>query len=99
MVNLTQEWLKHLEKLSNITIDKNQEDKFLSKLDSVINMLDKLNEIDTSDVSDSYWLWNSLRVISWNTDFPNKKEIIWNVKHDVINNSIVIKSTLSSWDE
>ena len=96
MANLTKEELKHLQKLSNVNIDESWEEKFLSKLDSVIWMLDKLNTIDTSNISEINWLWNTLRVISWTKDFPNKKEIIWNVKHEVINNSIVIKSALSS---
>ena len=47
MANLTKEELKHLQKLSNVNIDESWEEKFLSKLDSVIWMLDKLNTIDT----------------------------------------------------
>ena len=46
MANLTKEELKHLQKLSNVNIDESWEEKFLSKLDSVIWMLDKLNTID-----------------------------------------------------
>lgn len=96
MANLTKEELKHLQKLSNVNIDKSWEEKFLSKLDSVIWMLDKLNTIDTSNVTEINWLWNNLRVIKWTKDFQNKKEILENVKHDVINNSILIKSALST---
>lgn len=96
MANLTKDELKHLQELSNVNIDESGEEKFLSKLDSVIWMLDKLNTIDTSDINEINWLWNTLRVISWTKDFPNKKEILWNVKHEVINNSIVIKSALSA---
>ncbi len=96
MTKLTNQELKHLQKLSNVNVDKSGEQKFLSKLDSVIEMLDKLNTIDTSDVKEINWLGNSLRIIPWTKDFPNKKEILWNVKHEVINNSIVIKSALSS---
>ena len=96
MANLTQEELKHLQTLSSINIDESGEEKFLSKLDSVIWMLDKLNTIDTSNIQEINWLWNRLRIIEWNKDFPNKEEILWNVKHDVINNSILIKSALST---
>ena len=52
MANLTKEELKHLQKLSNVNIDESWEEKFLSKLDSVIWMLDKLNTIDTSNISE-----------------------------------------------
>ena len=96
MVNLTKEELRHLQTLSNVNIDESWEEKFLLKLDSVIWMLDKLNTIDTSNINEVKWLWNTLRVISWTKDFPNKREILGNVKHEVINNSIVIKSALSS---
>ena len=96
MANLTKEELKHLQKLSNVNIDESWEEKFLSKLDSVIWMLDKLNSVNISGIQEINWLWNTLRVIEWTKDFPNKKEILENVKHDVINNSIVIKSALSS---
>ena len=96
MANLTKEELKHLQKLSNVNIDESWEEKFLSKLDSVIWMLDKLNSVDISSIQEINWLWNTLRVIEWTKDFPNKKEILQNVKHDVVNNSIVIKSALSS---
>ena len=96
MANLTKEELKHLQKLSNVNIDESWEEKFLSKLDSVIWMLDMLNTIDTSNITEINWLWNTLRVIPWTKDFSGKKEILENVKHDVINNSILIKSALST---
>ena len=96
MVNLTKDELKHLEKLSCINIDEFWEEKFLSKLDSIIWMLDKLNTVDVSSINEVNWLWNTLRIIEWNKDFSGKKEILGNVKHDVINNSILIKSALSS---
>ena len=96
MTNLTTQELEHLEKLSNVKIDESQEVNFIKKLDSVIWMLDKLNTIDTSEIKEINWLWSKLRIISWTKDFPHKKEILQNVKHDVINNSIVIKSALSN---
>lgn len=96
MSNLTTQELEHLEKLSNVKIDDTQKESFLKKLDSVIWMLDKLNTIDTSNISEINWLENTLRIISWTKDFSNKKEILWNVKHDIINNSILIKSALSN---
>lgn len=96
MTNLTTQELEHLEKLSNVKIDISQQEKFLTKLDSVIWMLDKLNSIDTSDIKEINWLWAKLRVIPGVKDFQDKKEILKNVKHEVINNSIVIKSALSN---
>ena len=96
MTNLTAQELEHLEKLSNVKIDISEQEKFLTKLDSVIWMLDKLNSIDTSNINEINWLWARLRIIPGIKDFQNKKEILQNVKHDVVNNSIVIKSALSN---
>lgn len=96
MTNLTAQELEHLEKLSNVKIYLSEQEKFLTKLDSVIWMLDKLNSIDTSNIKEINWLWGKLRIIPGVKDFQNKKEILKNVKHDVVNNSIVIKSALSN---
>ncbi len=96
MTNLTKEELQHLEKLSNIKINEDYEWIFLQKLDSVVNKLNDLNKVDTSNITNTNSTDNTLRVISWTRDFENKKGIISNAKHDVINNSIVIKSALSN---
>ncbi len=94
MIHLTQQQLEHLQKLSNIQLDQSEQDKFLQKLDPVIAKLDELWKLDLSNTS---WLWdlsNTLRIIKDTNDFPNKKEIINNVDHEVINNSIVVKSVI-----
>lgn len=94
MAHLTQQQLEHLQKLSNIQLDQSEQDKFLQKLDPVIAKLDELWKLDLSNTS---WLWdlsNTLRIIKDTNDFPNKKEIINNVDHEVINNSIVVKSVI-----
>lgn len=96
MTNITKDELKHLQTLSAINIDESWEEKFLSKLDSVIWMLDKLNSVDISEVNEINWLGNKLRTIPWVRDFQNKKELLENVKHEVINNSILVKSALSN---
>ena len=96
MSNLTKEELQHLEKLSNIKINEDYEWIFLQKLDSVVNKLNDLNKVDTSNITNTNSTDNTLRVIEWTRDFSNKKGIIDNAKHDVINNSIVIKSALSN---
>jgi hypothetical protein len=63
----------------------------------VINKLNELNKIDTNWIHEiSFSEGNPLRIIWWNKDFSNKKWIIDNAKHDVINNSIMIKSALSN---
>jgi aspartyl/glutamyl-tRNA(Asn/Gln) amidotransferase C subunit len=94
MVHLTSEELKHLQKLSNIQIDDSQQQKFLQKLDPVIQKLEELNQIDTSNIVSNSSIQHSLRTLDDSRDFPYSKDIIYNSKHEIINNSIVIKSVI-----
>lgn len=94
MVHLTSEELKHLQKLSNIQIDDSQQQKFLQKLDPVIQKLDELNQINTSDISSNIIVENPLRALDSSKNFSYKKEIIDNSRHEIINNSIVVKSVI-----
>jgi hypothetical protein len=57
----------------------------LDQLKELDNILPKQNSISVD---------NPLRVINWVIDFENKKKIMNNVSHEIINNSIVIKSVL-----
>lgn len=95
MVKLTQEQLNHLQKLANINLDDSEQEKFLEKLEPVISKLDELSKVDISDIKEDLQLDNTLRTLDWPKDFSNKKEIMENVQHEVINNSVVIKSVLS----
>lgn len=94
MAHLNKDELKHLETLCNIHIDESQQEIFLKKLDSIVDKLNELSNIDTTNIT-SKSNNNSLRVIWWTKDFPHKKELLHNVKHEIINNSVVIKSALS----
>ena len=95
MPKINKQELVHLEKLANINIDVSQEWGFLKKLDSIIDKLDELNKFDTKWELITSDNTNSLRTISDTKSFEDEKKILDNVKHEVINNSIVIKSTLS----
>ncbi len=95
MNNLTKEELLHLQKLANINLDQSWQEEFLKKLEPVISKLDELSKVDISDIKEYSTADNTLRVLDWPEDFPHKKELIDNVEHEVINNSVVIKSVLS----
>ncbi len=95
MTELSKKQLEHLQKLANINLNQSWQEEFLKKLEPVISKLDELSKVDISDVIEDSQLENTLRVLDWPQDFPNKKELIDNVQHEVINNSIVIKSVLS----
>lgn len=95
MVSIDWKWLSHLEKLACIKINSQEEGIFLEKLDSIVNKLDELNQFDTDGIYLDRPIDNPLRIIHGTKDFSWKDDIIKNVKHDVVNNSIVIKSALS----
>ncbi len=95
MAELTKEQLNHLQKLSNINLDESEQESFLQKLDPIIAKLDELAQVDLSDlIEESSQKDNTLRTLDGPLEFPNKKEIMYNVEHEVINNSVVIKSVL-----
>ncbi len=95
MTHLKKEEFAHLQKLANINLDDSEQEKFLEKLEPVISKLDELSKVDISDIKEDLQLDNTLRTLDWPKDFSNKKEIMDNVEHDIINNSVVIKSVLS----
>ena len=94
MIHLSPQELEHLQKLSNIQIDVSQQQSFLQKLDPVIQKLDELNQINTSDIVSNIIVENPLKTLDLSKDFQYKKEIIDNSNHDIINNSIVVKSVI-----
>ena len=57
-------------------------------------MLDNLWKLDLSDVNISLNTSNTLRTIKESQDFPYKKEILDNVEHELINNSVKIKGAI-----
>ena len=95
MTHLKKEEFAHLQKLANINLDDSEQEKFLEKLEPIISKLDELSKVDISDIKEDLQLDNTLRTLDWPKDFSNKKEIMDNVEHDIINNSVVIKSVLS----
>jgi Asp-tRNA(Asn)/Glu-tRNA(Gln) amidotransferase C subunit len=102
MAHLTSEQLDRLQQLSNITLTSWEQEDFLQKLDPVIAKLEELWSVDVSDgklenaFEPSYV---TLRVLDTTFEWEKQKDIatniIKNVEHEVINNSVVIKSVLS----
>jgi aspartyl-tRNA(Asn)/glutamyl-tRNA(Gln) amidotransferase subunit C len=46
--------LKKLEKLSHITINDDKKDEIIEQLSNIVSYVENLNEIDTSDVEESF---------------------------------------------
>ncbi len=88
------EQLKHLQKLSNINLAQEQQEIFLGNLKWIIQMLDNLWKLDLSNVNTSLNISNTLRTIKESKYFPYKKQILDNVEHELINNSVKIKGAI-----
>lgn len=99
MSHITQEQLDHLQTLSNISLKPSEQTSFLQKLDPIIAKLNELAQINTDQIFHNTSWENTLRDLDWVFDSPKQqqiaKDILKNIDHEVINNSIVIKSVLS----
>lgn len=90
--------LNHLSKLSNIKLNDIEKQRFESTLSSVINKLDELSKIklDNNETLVDNYPENTLRTLSKLENQKQNSDIfVKNIKHEVINNSVVIKSVLS----
>jgi len=95
-MQFSKEELKKLEQLSLIKLTEGEENVFVSKLEGVIDFLWKLNDIPIGvDKKLDGSVENSLIPISGVSVCEGSESLLKNVKHEIVNNSIVIKSVLS----
>jgi len=94
MADFKQE-IKRLQKLSCIALSVEQEDKLWKQLEGIIALLGQLPEtnVSISKPKDSRSKL-SLRTIAGVKEDVNSKKLMTNVKHTIVNNSILIKSVL-----
>ena len=96
MTDFTQE-IAHLQKLSCILLSPEQEKKLWAQLTEIIGFLWKLPE---TKLKIENWKLKiaeaklTLRTIAGVKENSDSKKILKNVKHQILNNSIVIKSVL-----
>lgn len=95
-MTLTDKELERLQKLAAIELSPEEQKKLGSQLQSIVSFLDKLQEVKIDWV-----IWidehidNPLRTLEWVVESEDTQALLDNVKHEKINNSIVIKSVLS----
>jgi len=95
-MSLSLEELKRLQGLSLVEIDEKHQDKFISDLDNIIGFLQDMQNIDIpseylDEISDEY-----LTPVIWVDEFADSSGLLNNVEHEIINNSIVVKSALNN---
>ncbi len=89
--------IQRLQKLSCIALSPEEEKKLWKQLEGIIDFLGKLPD---SKMTNDQWLMTNdgrltLRTIAGVKENAESKKLLQNVKHPIINNSIVIKSVLS----
>ena len=87
--------IKRLQKLSCILLSPEEEKKFWTQLTDIIGFLGKLPE--TKEIVSTKEMKNklTLRTIEGVSQCVDSNKIMKNVKHPIVNNSIVIKSVLN----
>ena len=99
MAQLTSKQLEKLQNLSNINLDTSMQQDFLQKLEPVVAKLEELWAVDTKDIVSGLDYTNTLRTLEETFQWDKQKDIsdgiMENIEHEVVNNSIVIKSVLS----
>lgn len=94
MIDFTQE-IKRLQKLSCISLSPEEEKKLWAQLTDIIGFLGNLPQNKEQEWGKGSKDSLTLRTITGVHQSPESKNILKNVKHEIVNNSIVIKSALS----
>jgi len=94
MTDFKQE-IQRLQKLSCIALSPEEEKKLWKQLTDIIGFLGKLPETKGKSWSNAAKDKLTLRTIKGMKQDPDSKKLLKNVKHEMANNSIVIKSVLS----
>lgn len=94
MTDFAQE-IKRLQKLSCILLSPEEEKKFWTQLTDIIGFLGKLPKTKEGVETKNTKKKLTLRTIEWVHPCEDNDKIMKNVKHPIVNNSIVIKSVLN----
>ena len=83
-----------LQQLANIKLSPEEQTKLGTQLGNIIQFIGQLDQIKFSSPKKPKQAGLTLRTIAWTREFPDTKKLLDNVKHPLVNNSIVIKSAL-----
>lgn len=95
VMKLNKNELKKLQDLSCIMLNPKEEEQFLDKLENIITMLEQCQSVEIDEsVEDTGFYDTSLPLQKWVDQSDDAKDMLQNVEHEVINNSVVVKSVL-----
>ena len=86
---------KRLQKLSCISLTPEQEQKFWAQLNDIIGFLGQLPQTKDHTPSNDNKKNLTLKTIQGAHQCVDTQKILKNVQHEIVNNSIVIKSVLN----
>lgn len=97
-MSITLDELNHIAKLSCIQIDDSEKESFLNKLNWILEFVSQLQQEDVEWIAPlDHPLDNvTLTPREWVVEFPNRKDLLKNVKHKIKDGGIVIKSPIKS---
>jgi len=93
---LSEKEFERLQKLACIKLNPKDKKKLWDQLIGIIDFLDQLKGVKINEAKiDELKLDNSLRITSWIKLSDCTDALLSNVKHNILNNNIVIKSVLN----
>lgn len=93
---LSEKEFDRLQKLACIKLNIQDKKKLWDQLTNIIDFLDQLKNIKINKTEiEILKLDNSLRVVSWIREYKDSNWLLSNVKHNIVNNNIVVKSVLN----
>ncbi|SHH66275.1 aspartyl/glutamyl-tRNA(Asn/Gln) amidotransferase subunit C [Caloranaerobacter azorensis DSM 13643] len=58
-MKISQKEIKHIAKLAKLEIDENDVEKFTNQLTAILELVEKLNEVDTEGIEPTYNIYHS----------------------------------------
>lgn len=70
-MKLTKDQVKHVAKLANLPLTNEEEDRYSGQLSNILEYIDQLNEVDTSNIEPTFNVSGKSSVTSKDTTTPS----------------------------
>lgn len=96
-MKITQDEVKHLANLSNISLNESEVDNLRNDLEKIVNYIELLNELDTENieptysVSDNVNVWREDKIDNYNVD---KEELLSLAGKNILDGQIKVPKVL-----
>jgi len=90
--------IEHLAKLVKLDLSQEQKELLLEQLPSIIESVEVLNEVDTTNVAPTYQstgLTNVVREDEYNAQTNLGQSLLNHTQHEVVNDQIKVKSVFN----